>query len=177
MPISWNGGLSTFTPLYQGYSSSIGNVIFIDHYTTLEIYFLIIMSTTLTAASPASFTLGNFRNANDPTPGIVVTMIYWRLRTKVAIVTYPISNSWTDGGIYGVGTLLFPEGTLTPPPSPNFVTRSTTTDMDYDSETIYRVRFTNCHPINAGGLIRIVVPSGYTSLATACSVYTGIVGF
>jgi hypothetical protein len=73
---------------------------------------------------------------------------------------------------------LFPNGTLTNP-NPNFVTRNTAanTDMDWDSETIYRIKFTNCHPINAGGLIRIVIPTGYKSVDTVCSVFQGIEGF
>jgi hypothetical protein len=50
------------------------------------------------------------------------------------------------------------------------------TDMDWDSETIYRIKFTNCHPINVGGLIRIVYPSGYASVDTVCNVSQGIIG-
>jgi hypothetical protein len=73
---------------------------------------------------------------------------------------------------------LFPEGTYALP-APNFVTRdmAANKDMDWDSETIYRIRFTNCHPINVGGLIRIVIPTGYASVDTVCSVFQGIVGF
>jgi hypothetical protein len=73
---------------------------------------------------------------------------------------------------------LFPQGTVAFP-NPNFVTRNmaANTDMDWDSETIYRIRFTNCNPINVGGLIRIVIPSGYASVDTFCTVYQGIIGF
>jgi len=159
----------------------------IDHYTTDEIYFFIMVTTTLTASTTATITLNNFRNANDPSPGIVTNMIYWSrqgtaIKQKVSLYTFPISPVWTDGGIYiwapTAPVALFPEGTLATP-NPNFVTRNmaANTDMDWDSETIYRIRFTNCHPINVGGLIRIVIPTGYATVDTVCSVFQGIVGF
>jgi hypothetical protein len=49
----------------------------IDHYTTNEIYYFIIVNTTLTTSTTASFNLTDIRNANDPSPGIDTKMIYW----------------------------------------------------------------------------------------------------
>ncbi len=77
-PIKWNGpSYSTFTPLYTGSWSTIGTVIMIDHYTTNEIYYFIIVTLPITASTTALITLNNLRNANDPSPGIVTNMIYW----------------------------------------------------------------------------------------------------
>ncbi len=95
-PIKWNGpSFSTFTPLYTGYGSNVGTVIMIDHYTTDEIYFFIMVTTTLTASTTATITLNNFRNANDPSPGIVTNMIYWSrqgtaIKQKVSLYTFPM---------------------------------------------------------------------------------------
>jgi hypothetical protein len=93
--MKWNGPLfSTFTPFYTGYTSNIGSVIMIDHFTTNEIYFFIRVATTLTASTTAIINLNNFRNANDPSPGIVTNMIYWSkqggtIKHKVSIYTFP----------------------------------------------------------------------------------------
>jgi hypothetical protein len=66
----------------------------IDHFTTNELYFFIMVTNTLTASTTASITLNNFRNANDPSPGIVTNMIYWSklggtIKHKICLYTFP----------------------------------------------------------------------------------------
>ncbi len=74
-----------FTFLRTGATSPIGNVVIIDHtllgtplsVSPTSIQYFIEVTTTLTAGAPASFTIAGIRNANDPTPGVVLEMIYW----------------------------------------------------------------------------------------------------
>lgn len=74
---------------------SIGRAIVIDHYPTNQIYYYINVTTTITMnAAGSSFTLSGIRNANDPTPGVILNMIYWALQRRVAYLTYNISTNF-----------------------------------------------------------------------------------
>ncbi len=98
---------SRFTFLRTGATSPIGTVVIIDHtllgtplsVSPVSIQYFIIVTTTLTAGSPVSFDIAGIRNANDPTPGVALEMIYWQGKSKTKKLTFPLSPVWQDGGI------------------------------------------------------------------------------
>lgn len=142
------------TPRSASVSSQGVTVIYV--FETDEIYYLIIVTTAMTGSPTVTFTLNNIRNSNGELntavgipdfSGIVVHQIYWNAGDKIEKLSYTLSPSWTDGGLWNQQLQFYPN-------SNNPFTRN----RNMADWIPFTVSFTNCHLINEGGAISLFPP-------------------
>lgn len=179
-----------FTYDRSGYTSNKAKVDLINHFLTQEIYFLLKITSAITAGTGKSFTITNIRNPNYhspedsdpdfPTPtfkGLVFSQLYWSSNRYSEKWSYPRTDPWTDGGIIAGSINILPN-TL----NGDIVTRT----VDFSSWISYQISFQICHTIPSTGAIKLTLPFNdkigfenkvyYDNYDANCVVWSGLTG-